>query len=99
MMSAKARRRSATLKANASVSKECVLGTGTAAPIIFGSTHGFHIRNEISTLLLLFQTCEHHFGPHDVFLGVYQVLKHVLFGPDNAGVFVSFGICKAIVGA
>jgi hypothetical protein len=60
----------------------CILSGATTTTALFGRVH--QIGDQLVSLLLLLQTCEHHFGAGDVFLGVGQVNVQGVGAPSDA---------------
>lgn len=50
------------------------------------------VSNQVVSVLGLLQTTESHLGTGDVLLGVFKVVRHVLFGPGNTLLLVGFGV-------
>merc|ERR1719491_1053209 len=55
--------------------------------------------DEVGALLVLLDAREHHLRPWHVFLGVDQILEHVLVRPDDRRIFVGLRVGETLASA
>merc|ERR1719210_1610459 len=54
------------------------------------------VRYEVCTFFFFFDACEDHLGANYVLFRIYEVLEHVLVGPNDTGVLVRLRVGKPV---